>query len=61
MLKSCSILSHQQKEYFAEETALQHHWRATQLADTMDPFTIKEALHRATILLNMYIEPKVAG
>jgi ribosomal protein L40E len=27
----------------------QRHWRATQLADTMDPFTLKEALHRATI------------
>lgn len=24
------------------------HWRATQLADAMDPFT-KEALHRATM------------
>lgn len=27
----------------------QSHWRATQLADTMDPFTLKEALHRATM------------
>ncbi len=27
----------------------QRHWRATQLADTMDPFTLKEALHRATM------------
>ena len=27
----------------------QRHWRATQLADTMDPFLLKEALHRATI------------
>lgn len=25
------------------------HWRATQLADVMDPFTLKEALHRATM------------
>ena len=25
----------------------QRHWRATQLADAMDPFTLKEALHRA--------------
>lgn len=24
------------------------HWRATQLADDMDPFTLKKALHRAT-------------
>ncbi len=28
---------------------IQRHWRATQLADTMDPFTLKEALHRATM------------
>jgi hypothetical protein len=27
----------------------QRHWRATQLADTIDPFTLKEALHRATM------------
>jgi ribosomal protein L40E len=27
----------------------QRHWRATQLADAMDPFTLKEALHRATM------------
>lgn len=27
----------------------QRHWRATQLADTHDPFDLKEALHRATI------------
>jgi ribosomal protein L40E len=27
----------------------QRHWRATQLSDTMDPFTLKEALHRATM------------
>jgi hypothetical protein len=27
----------------------QRHWRATQLADTHDPFELKEALHRATI------------
>jgi len=27
----------------------QRHWRASQLADTMDPFTLKEALHRATM------------
>jgi len=27
----------------------QRHWRATQLADTMDPFTLKESLHRATM------------
>ena len=27
----------------------QRHWRATQLADTMDPFTLKEALHRVTM------------
>lgn len=25
------------------------HWRTTQLADAMDPFTLKEALHRATM------------
>lgn len=27
----------------------QRHWRASQLADTMDAFTLKEALHRATM------------
>lgn len=27
----------------------QRHWRATQLADAMDPFTLKEALHRAAM------------
>jgi len=27
----------------------QRHWRATQLADAMDPFTLKEVLHRATM------------
>lgn len=27
----------------------QRHWRATRLADAMDPFTLKEALHRATM------------
>lgn len=27
----------------------QRHWRATQLADTMDAFELKEALHRATV------------
>jgi len=27
----------------------QRHWKATQRADSMDPFTLKEALHRATI------------
>jgi len=28
---------------------MQRHWRAAQLADTMDAFTLKEALHRATM------------
>lgn len=27
----------------------QRHWRATQLADAMASFTVKEALHRATM------------
>ena len=27
----------------------QRHWRATQLSDALDPFELKEALHRATI------------
>lgn len=27
----------------------QRHWRATQLADAMDPFILKEALNRATM------------
>jgi len=27
----------------------QRHWRATQLAGAMDPFTLKEALHQATM------------
>lgn len=27
----------------------QRHWRATQLADAMEPFALKEALHRATM------------
>jgi len=27
----------------------QRHWRATQLADAVDPFTLKEALHRTTM------------
>jgi len=38
----------------------QRHWRATQLADAMDPFTLREALHRATSLSNTYIELKAA-
>ena len=27
----------------------QRHWRATQLVGAMDPFNLKEALHRATM------------
>lgn len=34
---------------FAIMNHTQRHWRATQLADAMDPFTLKEALHRATM------------
>lgn len=38
IMKDLGIMNHTQR-----------HWRATQLADTMDPFELKEALHRATI------------
>lgn len=39
----------------------QRHWRATQLADAMDPFTLKEALHRAKLChLNTCTELKKA-
>lgn len=28
---------------------MQRHWKGTQLADAVDPFIVKEALHRATM------------
>jgi hypothetical protein len=38
IMKALGIMNHTQR-----------HWRTTQLADVMNPFELKEALHRATI------------